>query len=71
MIEEDDEIFIDIPNRIIEAKVSEKEFLKRRNKMAASQNPYSPGIRDRKVSLALRAYAKLTTSAAQGAVRAL
>ena len=37
--------------------------------MEASERPWQPRDRDRKVSTALRAYAKLATSADQGAVR--
>ena len=41
----------------------------RRAKMDSSERPWQPRDRQRQVTLALRAYAKLTTSAATGAVR--
>ncbi|MEW6753632.1 MAG: dihydroxy-acid dehydratase [Candidatus Latescibacterota bacterium] len=70
LVEENDVIRIDIPQRTIEVKVSEAELAERRRRMEG-QGPqaYKPRKRQRLVSPALQAYAALTTSAAQGAVR--
>ena len=56
---------IDIPNRVIEVKVSEEELAARRAKAT-----FQPK-RDRRISQALRAYALFAASADQGAVRIL
>ncbi|MEC4016851.1 dihydroxy-acid dehydratase [Streptomyces sp. H27-D2] len=66
LVEEGDLIRIDIPGRSIELKVSEEELAARR---AALGGTYKPKNRERKVSLALKAYAAMTTSADKGAVR--
>src|SRR5450432_3212924 len=69
LVEEGDRIHIDIPNRTIDVVVSESELDRRRAAMLAKgDDAYRPN-RDRKVSAALRAYAAMTTSAANGAVR--
>ncbi|MCW0182692.1 MAG: dihydroxy-acid dehydratase [Zavarzinia sp.] len=71
LIEEDDIIIIDIPNRIIRVDVSDEVLATRRAAMeakgAAAWKPEAP--RARKVSAALKAYAAMVTSAAKGAVR--
>ncbi|HET8704822.1 MAG TPA: dihydroxy-acid dehydratase [Pseudomonadales bacterium] len=70
LIENGDLIQIDIPNRTIRVSVSDEELSKRREKQnALGWKPAQP--RARKVSAALRAYAKLATSADKGAVRDL
>ena len=70
LVEEGDTIEIDIPRRVIHWVVTEDE-LKRR--LAVMENrgvqAWRPVKRERQVSLALRAYAAMTTSAAKGAVR--
>ncbi len=72
LVEEGDRIDIDIPNRTISLMVSPEELARRRAaKDARGAEAWSPGPRPRKVSLALRAYATFTTSAARGAVRDL
>jgi dihydroxy-acid dehydratase len=69
LVQEGDRIHIDIPNRTIDVLVSESELDRRRAAMLAKgDDAYRPN-RDRKVSAALRAYAAMTTSAANGAVR--
>ena len=69
LVQEGDRIQIDIPNRTIDVLVSESELDRRRAAMLAKgDDAYRPN-RDRKVSAALRAYAAMTTSAANGAVR--
>ncbi|WP_170361847.1 dihydroxy-acid dehydratase [Ruegeria arenilitoris] len=63
-----DKIEIDIPNRSIHLAVSDEELAARREEQdEKGWVPAEP--RKRKVSTALKAYAKLTTSAAKGAVR--
>jgi dihydroxy-acid dehydratase len=71
LVEENDTIKIDIPNRTINLDVSDDELAKRRTNMEAKgENAWKPTEkRDRIVSQALRAYAALTTSASRGAVR--
>ena len=70
LVEEGDTIRIDIPSRSIEVMVSEEELSARRKRMEAlGAKAYQPRQRQRIVSPALQAYAALTTSAAQGAVR--
>jgi dihydroxy-acid dehydratase len=70
LIEPGDTVVIDIPNRIVKFEVSDEEIQRRRAYQAAKGwNPASP--RKRNVSAALKAYAKLVTSADQGAVRNL
>lgn len=71
LVEEEDVIEIDIPNRRIHLAVAEEEIARRRAAMEAkgpaAWQPAAP--RKRAVSAALKAYAALTTSAARGAVR--
>ena len=72
LVEEGDIIEIDIPNRTINAKVSDEEFEKRREAMEAkgAAHAWKPALpRERRVTAALRAYSAMTTSAAFGAVR--
>jgi len=68
LVHEGDRIEIDIPNRTIHLAVPEVELARRRAAQDASG--WQPGApRKRKISAALRAYALMATSAAQGAVR--
>jgi dihydroxy-acid dehydratase len=71
LVEENDHIEIDIPNRAIRLSVSEEELTRRRAAMEArGSKAWKPAAaRLRKISTALRAYAAMTTSAAKGAVR--
>jgi dihydroxy-acid dehydratase len=71
LVEEGDRIEIDIPNRTIHLAVSEDVLAKRRAvEEARGKDAWTPKApRKRQVTTALRAYAKLTTSAAKGAVR--
>jgi len=70
LVEEGDMIVIDIPNRKINVDLTDEELAHRRAKMEArGENAWKPVARERTVSLALQAYAALTTSAAKGAVR--
>jgi dihydroxy-acid dehydratase len=69
LVEEGDLIRIDIPARKIDVLVDDATLEKRRQAMLArGASAWRPN-RDRTVSLALRAYALMTTSAARGAVR--
>ena len=69
LVEEGDLIRIDIPARSIDVVVDEATLAKRRAAMEArGADAYRPN-RDRTVSLALKAYALMATSAAKGAVR--
>ncbi|GGH58585.1 dihydroxy-acid dehydratase [Comamonas phosphati] len=70
LVRNGDRIRIDIPNRSINMLVSDEELAKRRE--AQNAKGWKPAqARPRKVSAALRAYAKLVTSADTGAVRDL
>ncbi len=70
LVEEGDRILIDIPARRIELVVAPDELARRRQRLEAlGKHAYQPLDRQRYVSPALQAYAALTTSAAQGAVR--
>jgi len=71
LVEEGDRIEIDIPNRTIRLAVADEELARRRAAMAArGSKAWKPAAeRQRRVSMALKAYAALTTSAAKGAVR--
>jgi dihydroxy-acid dehydratase len=70
LIEEDDTIAIDIPNRTIKLAISEQELAARRATMERrGAAAWQPKPRKRQVSAALKAYAAMTTSADTGAVR--
>ena len=70
LIRQGDTIRIDIPNRTIDVLVSDKELAERRSEQdSLGWQPKQD--RPRKVSAALKAYAKLATSADKGAVRDL
>ena len=71
LVEEGDLIKIDIPSRSISLMVDDATLAKRREAMLArGADAWKPAKkRSRKVTMALKAYAALTTSAARGAVR--
>ena len=70
MIEEGDIIEIDIPNRLMNVKLTDEELAARRASMEARENSWAPAEpRARKVSRALRVYAAHVGNASQGAVR--
>ncbi len=72
LVQEGDTINIDIPNRRISVAVSAETLSARRREMEQRGSAaWQPQNRLRPVSQALQAYAALTTSAAQGAVRDL
>ncbi|WP_299725818.1 dihydroxy-acid dehydratase [uncultured Endozoicomonas sp.] len=73
LVESGDIIRIDIPNRTINVKLSADELVQRRTAMdAKGKDGWKPvKVRPRKVSTALKAYAKMVTSADKGAIRDL
>ncbi|MEI7504142.1 MAG: dihydroxy-acid dehydratase, partial [Paludibacter sp.] len=72
LIEDGDIIEIDIPNRSMNVKVSDEVLLQRRQvEEARGKDAFKPKDRNRVVSMALRAYASMVSSADKGAVRML
>ncbi len=70
LVKQGDRIRIDIPQRRIDIMISNEELAKRRTEQ--DQLGWQPvEERPRKVTAALKAYAKLATSADKGAVRDL
>jgi dihydroxy-acid dehydratase len=70
LVEDGDRIEIDIPGRRIHLAAPDEVLAARRAEMAGrGEKAWRPATRQREVSAALKAYAALTTSAAQGAVR--
>ncbi|GAB99440.1 dihydroxy-acid dehydratase [Gordonia namibiensis NBRC 108229] len=69
LVEDGDQILIDVKTRRLEVLVDDEVLAERRAKMEASERPWQPKDRERTVTTALRAYAKLATSADKGAVR--
>ncbi|MFJ4604147.1 dihydroxy-acid dehydratase [Streptomyces griseoluteus] len=66
LVQDGDRIRIDIPGRTIDLLVDDAELARRE---AELNGVYAPANRTRKVSVALRAYAAMATSADRGAVR--
>ena len=69
LVENGDRILIDVHERRLELLVDPQVLADRRAKMESSERPWQPVDRQRPVTAALRAYAKLATDASQGAVR--
>lgn len=69
LVEDGDPIEIDIPNRSINIAISDAELAARREAMERSDRPWRPENRQREVSLSLKTFAMLATSADKGAVR--
>ncbi|MPY84625.1 MAG: dihydroxy-acid dehydratase [Actinophytocola sp.] len=69
LIEDGDQVLIDVRERRLELLVDADVLAERRAKMEASERPWQPVDRNRPVTKALRAYARLATSADTGAVR--
>ncbi|AGS34675.1 dihydroxy-acid dehydratase [Corynebacterium maris DSM 45190] len=69
LIENGDTISIDVEGRKLSLDVDDDELERRRAAMEASERPWTAVGRKRNVSKALRAYAKMATSADKGAVR--
>ncbi|QDH17912.1 dihydroxy-acid dehydratase [Swingsia samuiensis] len=71
LVEDGDQIHIDIPKRSLHLDIEDSEVASRREKMhEKGEQAWKPN-RERVVSRALQAYAAMTTSAANGAVRDL
>ncbi|MFI7697143.1 dihydroxy-acid dehydratase [Nonomuraea sp. NPDC049655] len=71
LVEDGDVIDIDIPGRSMELRVPEAELAARRERLLSDLGGYRPRDRNRPVSVALQAYAAMTTSASTGASRDL
>ncbi len=72
LVQDGDGIDIDIPNRLIQIRISDAELQQRREAMdAKGKLGWKPVDRVREVSPALKAYAMLASSADKGAVRDL
>ena len=70
LLRDDDVIEIDIPARTIRAVISDEEMRSRRAaEEARGKDAFTPRTRKRKISKALRAYAKMVASADKGGVR--
>jgi dihydroxy-acid dehydratase len=69
LVQDGDQILIDVHSRQLELLVPEEELAERRAKMDSSERPWQPVDRQRPVTAALRAYARLATDASHGAVR--
>lgn len=70
LVENDDIIEIDIPNRSINLKISDEEMQARREKeLAKGKDAFKPVGRDRPLTQALKIYSMLATSADKGAIR--
>ena len=69
LVREGDRIEIDIPNRTIHLAVPDNELAARRQEIEDGHGWKPTEDRPRKVSVALQAYAAMTTSASRGAVR--
>lgn len=72
LVRDGDIIEIDIPARTINVRLSDSELASRRKEEEAhGSKAFTARDRDRKVSLALRAYASMVTSPDKGGVRAI
>jgi dihydroxy-acid dehydratase len=72
LVQDGDEVLLDVDARRIELLVDDEVLAERRAKMEASERPWQPAAeRHRPLTSALRAYAKLVTSGATGAVRSV
>ncbi|MBN6033728.1 dihydroxy-acid dehydratase [Amycolatopsis sp. 195334CR] len=69
LVQNGDEILLDVRERRLELLVDADVLAERRAKMDASERPWQPAERQRPVTSALRAYARMATSADTGAVR--
>ncbi|SDX58894.1 dihydroxy-acid dehydratase [Amycolatopsis xylanica] len=69
LVENGDQILLDVHERRLELLVEPEILAERRSKMEASERPWQPVDRVRPITAALRAYARMATSADTGAVR--
>lgn len=69
LIENGDTIRISVKDRSLTLELADEEIARRRQEMENRAQPWQPTERKRTVTKALRAYAKMATSADKGAVR--
>lgn len=69
LVHDGDLIRLDVHERRLELLVDDEVLAERRAKMEASERPWQPAERQRPITAALRAYARMATSADTGAVR--
>ncbi|HJG56386.1 dihydroxy-acid dehydratase [Corynebacterium xerosis] len=70
LVRDGDPVYIDVSERRLEIQVDDAELARRREEELARDKPFTPHKeRPRKVTKALRAYAKMASSADKGAVR--
>lgn len=69
LIENGDTIRISVKDRSLTLQLDDEEIEHRRQEMESREKPWHPTERKRTVTKALRAYAKMATSADKGAVR--
>ncbi|WP_158887468.1 dihydroxy-acid dehydratase [Amycolatopsis anabasis] len=69
LVQDGDQILLDVHERRLELLVDADVLAERRAKMEASERPWQPAERQRPITAALRAYARMATSADTGAVR--
>ncbi|WP_037304783.1 dihydroxy-acid dehydratase [Amycolatopsis orientalis] len=69
LVQNGDRILLDVHERRLELLVDADVLAERRAKMEASERPWQPVSRNRPITAALRAYARMATSADTGAVR--
>ena len=70
LVRDGDIIEIDIPNRTISLKVDDAILAERREEeLARGKDAFTPKLRNRQISKALKAYASMVTSADKGGVR--
>ena len=70
LVRNGDPVYIDVAERRLETQVSDEELAARRDEELKRDKPFTPHKpRPRKVSKALRAYAKMASSADKGAIR--
>lgn len=70
LVRNGDPVYIDVAERRLEIQVSDEELAARRDEELERDKPFTPHKpRPRKVSKALRAYAKMASSADKGAIR--
>ncbi|MGH3452117.1 MAG: dihydroxy-acid dehydratase, partial [Haloechinothrix sp.] len=69
LVRDGDQILIDVHERKLELLVDDEVIAERRAKMEAGERPWLPADRERTVTKALQAYARMATSADTGAVR--
>ena len=72
LVRDGDIIDIDIPNRSISVRLSDEQLAQRREEeLKRGNKAFTPPVRQRQVSKALRAYAAMVSSADKGAARVL